>query len=77
MPIDSGLQSKKWDGYFDENKDSIMGWWHRCFICHRIPSEIHYDLRSFWTIWHCGACNPKDYKPKNLWQKFWVLFDKL
>ena len=71
------VQSEKWDGYFDENKDTIMGNWRRCRICHRIPSEIYYDTVGFYTIWHCRTCKPREYKPKNLLESFLILIDKM
>ena len=71
-----GLQSKVWDGYFDENVDSIMGIWHRCMICNKIPSEIYHNSNSFFTIWHCKKCKEENYKPKNWWQKFLISIDK-
>lgn len=71
-----GLQSKVWDGYFDENADVIMGSWHRCMVCNRIPAEIYHNSLSFYTIWHCKKCKEEDYKPKNWWQKFWIMLDK-
>jgi len=71
-----GLQSKIWDGYFDEDKDSIMGSWHRCMICNKIPSEIYGDKNKFFTIWHCKKCKEENYKPKNLFQKVLINIDK-
>jgi hypothetical protein len=71
-----GLQSKIWDGYFDEDKDSIMGSWHRCMICNKIPSEIYHESQMFFTIWHCRNCKDQDYIPKNLLEKFLIYIDK-
>ena len=76
MENKEGLQSKVWDGYFSEDKDSIMGSWHRCMICNKIPSEIWHNSDRFFTIWHCRTCKEEAYKPKNWWQKFWIMIDK-
>ena len=76
MEKQEGLQSKVWDGYFNEDKDSIMGSWCRCMICNKIPYEIWYDSSRFFTIWHCRNCKEESYKPKNLWQRFWINIDK-
>jgi hypothetical protein len=76
MEKQEGLQSKIWDGYFSEDKDSIMGSWHRCMICNKIPSEIWHESGKFFTIWHCRTCKEEVYKPKNWWQKFWIMIDK-
>jgi hypothetical protein len=72
---DTGLQSKIWDGYFDESKDSIMGSWHRCDICNKIPSEIYNDSRNILTIWHCKKCDPQDYIPKNFIERLFLKID--
>lgn len=76
MSEDFGLQSKKWDGYFDESKDSIMGWYKRCMICNRIPSEIWHDGDKLFSIWHCRTCKVEDYKPKNWFQRLLIRIDK-
>ncbi len=67
-----GLQSKNWTGYFDESKDSIMGWWKRCMVCKKIPAEIYHD--GF--VWHCKECNAADYKPTFLIAKISYWFHK-
>jgi len=71
-----GLQSVSWTGYFDEKKDSIMGRWRRCMICHKIPCDIRYHSDKLYQIYHCPTCNPDDFVPKTLWAKFWVYIDK-
>ena len=76
MSINSGLQTKEWNGYFDKNIDTIIGSWHYCDICHRIPTEIYHDSESFYTIWHCMKCKPEDYKPKNWVESFLIWVDK-
>jgi hypothetical protein len=75
MEKEKGLQSKKWNGYFDESKDSIMGSWRRCMICKKIPAEIYHHSRNIFTIWHCRRCNESDYKPKNWLQKLLIKID--
>jgi hypothetical protein len=74
MENKEGLQSKVWDGYFS-NEDSIMGNWHRCMICNKVPSEILHNSNKIFTIWHCKTCKEEAYKPKNWWQKFWIMID--
>jgi hypothetical protein len=76
MEQQEGLQSKVWDGYFDMNKDSIMGSWHRCMICSKVPSEIYHDSDKLYTIWHCKSCSEDSYKPKNILQKILIAIDK-
>ena len=75
METEKGLQSKKWDGYFSEDTDSIIGSWRKCMICNRIPSEIWHDSRRLFTIWHCRTCKESDYKPKNWFQKLLIKID--
>lgn len=64
------MLSKNWTVYFDEIKDSIMGFWKRCMVCEKIPAEIYYD--GF--VWHCKHCKVEDYKPKSAFAKiiYWL-----
>ena len=70
-----GLQSPIWSGYFDEEKDSIMGSWKRCDVCKKIPCEIYYDSSDLFRIYTCHNCKKSEYKPKNILQKILLKFN--
>ena len=64
-----GLQDKKWDEYFDETQDSIIGGWSRCDVCKRIPSQLYCDVIGLMSFNHCHSCKKEDFKPKSYWER--------
>lgn len=65
------MQNRLWAKplYF-ENKKNVFGSYHRCMICHRIPSEISHNSDKWLDVWHCPTCNPDEFIPTTWWQNF-------